>query len=415
MTIERKVSDLLAEAALRVEDGNHGEYRPRPTDFVPEGVAYVRAADMASGVVDFISASRINDAAVQRIRKGIGQSGDVLLSHKGTVGKVATVPPDAPEFVCSPQTTFWRSLDPRVIDQRYLSFALNSKHFQRQLDLLKSQSDMAPYVSLTDQRSMTLLLPPVGEQQAIAEVLGALDDKITANRKVMTTTLDLADAEFVSSVDTTMIRRTFGEVVADGLLTLSDGYRTKRTEYGQPGLRILRAGDVRDGEVHAGGPDFVSEHRATQVGAKASQGWDVIVTTKGTVGRVAVVPPHCEQLVYSPQICFFRSRGPELLDQGFLAGWIRSAGFHVQSELVMYKSDMAPYISLTDMRAIEMPVPVIDTQHRIGARQKRFHEVFFAMSLENEKLAATRDELLPLLMSGKLRVRDAEKQVREVV
>ena len=34
---------------------------------------------------------------------------------------------------------------------------------------------------------------------------------------------------------------------------------------------------------------------------------------------------------------------------------------------------------------------------------------------ENARLAATRDELLPLLMSGKITVKDAEKTVEEVV
>lgn len=38
-----------------------------------------------------------------------------------------------------------------------------------------------------------------------------------------------------------------------------------------------------------------------------------------------------------------------------------------------------------------------------------------AMQQESRVLAETRDELLPLLMSGKVRVRDAEKRVEEVL
>src|SRR6266487_4319776 len=100
------VADLQRDGILLVEDGNHGEYRPRPDEFVDAGVAFIRAADMDSGRVLFESASRINARARQRITKGIGAPGDVLLSHKGTVGKVALAPDDAPPFVCSPQTTF---------------------------------------------------------------------------------------------------------------------------------------------------------------------------------------------------------------------------------------------------------------------------------------------------------------------
>lgn len=96
-------SELSVRGALRVEDGNHGEYRPRSTEFVEHGVAYIRAADMSPRGIDFRGASKISDVAVQRITKGIGKPYDVLLSHKGTVGKVAVAPRDAPPFVCSPQ------------------------------------------------------------------------------------------------------------------------------------------------------------------------------------------------------------------------------------------------------------------------------------------------------------------------
>src|SRR5262245_49126422 len=96
------VAELQGEGILLVEDGNHGEYRPRPGEFVESGVAFIRAADMDAGRVLFESASKINELARERITKGIGAPGDILLSHKGTVGKVALVPEDAPQFVCSP-------------------------------------------------------------------------------------------------------------------------------------------------------------------------------------------------------------------------------------------------------------------------------------------------------------------------
>jgi len=85
------VTELQCDGILLVEDGNHGEYRPRPDEFVDSGVAFIRAADRDSGRVLFQSAAKINERARQRITKGIGAPGDVLLSHKGTVGKVAFV------------------------------------------------------------------------------------------------------------------------------------------------------------------------------------------------------------------------------------------------------------------------------------------------------------------------------------
>ncbi len=175
------VAELQREGLLLVEDGNHGEYRPRPDEFTDIGIAFIRAADMSNGRVLFKTASKINERARRRITKGIGKPGDILLSHKGTVGKIALVPQDAPPFVCSPQTTFWRSLNNEAIDQRYLYVFMRSPAFRAQLASRSGETDMAPYVSLTAQRSFQIILPHITNQRAIAEVVGLLDQKIYLN------------------------------------------------------------------------------------------------------------------------------------------------------------------------------------------------------------------------------------------
>ena len=192
MTVEQ----LQQRRILLVEDGNHGEYRPRPDEFVSAGVAFIRAADMDSGRVLFESASKINAHARQRITKGIGAPGDVLLSHKGTVGKLALVPDDAPAFVCSPQTTFWRTLDQERLDRKFLYAFLRSPGFHAQLATRAGETDMAPYVSLTSQRGLHVTLPPITTQRTIGNILGTLDDKIELNRRMNETLEALARALF---------------------------------------------------------------------------------------------------------------------------------------------------------------------------------------------------------------------------
>src|SRR3989454_11871485 len=194
MTVEQ----LQQRRILLVEDGNHGEYRPRPDEFVSAGVAFIRAADMDSGRVLFESASKINAHARQRITKGIGAPGDVLLSHKGTVGKLALVPDDAPAFVCSPQTTFWRTLDQERLDRTFLYAFLRSPGFHAQLATRAGETDMAPYVSLTSQRGLHVTLPPITTQRTIGHILGKLDDKIELNRRMNETLESIARALFTS-------------------------------------------------------------------------------------------------------------------------------------------------------------------------------------------------------------------------
>lgn len=192
----QSVQALQDAGIVLVEDGNHGEYRPRPDEFSPEGTAFIRAADLHGGHVAFSSASRINPIARARIRKGIGQPGDIILSHKGTVGKLAMAPLYCEPYVCSPQTTFWRVLDETILERRFLYYFMHSSLFVRQLDAVKGETDMADYVSLTAQRRLQVPIPPMDEQCKIASILSALDDKIDLNRRMNETLEAMARAIF---------------------------------------------------------------------------------------------------------------------------------------------------------------------------------------------------------------------------
>ena len=190
------VRELSDHGLLRVEDGNHGEYRPRKHEFIERGVSFIRAADLGDAGIDFASASKINHVARARIRKGIGQPKDVVLSHKGTVGKIAIAPIDAPPFVCSPQTTFWRSLDQETLDQEFLFAFVRCPDFRAQLHSRAGETDMAAYVSLTAQRTFWVPLPPIEVQREIVSYISSIDRKIGLNRRMNETLESMARAIF---------------------------------------------------------------------------------------------------------------------------------------------------------------------------------------------------------------------------
>ncbi|MEW1950837.1 restriction endonuclease subunit S [Pseudarthrobacter sp902506025] len=157
-----------------------------------------------------------------------------------------------------------------------------------------------------------------------------------------------------------------GELVAAGVLQIGDGYRTKRSEHAQQGYRIIRVADVMDGAVSFTGPDFVSEKYTKAIGTKAGKPGDILVTTKGTVGRVAVLPDTNEQVVYSPQLCFFRVLDADVVDPAFLRYWFSSAEFGRQAADRMNNTDMAAYINLADIRSLKLTVPDVSEQRSIA-------------------------------------------------
>ncbi|KAK48592.1 restriction modification system DNA specificity subunit [Caballeronia jiangsuensis] len=196
--VTKTVAQWQREGALLVEDGNHGDNRPRTQEFSSAGMAFIRAADMADGRVLFEQAEKINAVAQQRVRKGIGKPGDIIISHKGTIGRVARVDMVAPEFVCSPQTTFWRVMDEEKIDRDFLYALLRSPSFQGLFATRAGETDMAGYVSLTSQRELELSLPTIVIQRDIGRTIRLIDDKIELNRKMAATLEEIARALYRS-------------------------------------------------------------------------------------------------------------------------------------------------------------------------------------------------------------------------
>src|SRR4030067_1109943 len=114
------------------------------------------------------------------------------------VGRFAFVRADTPRFVYSPQLCYWRSLDHSKIHPRYLYSCLCGREFWLQASGVKSQTDMADYVSLSDQRRFLISLPSIDEQKGIGDLFGALDDKIELNRQMNRTLEAMAQAIFRS-------------------------------------------------------------------------------------------------------------------------------------------------------------------------------------------------------------------------
>lgn len=156
------------------------------------------------------------------------------------------------------------------------------------------------------------------------------------------------------------------DLVTQGNLEFSDGYRTKSNELAQEGFRIVRAGDIREGRVFLDGPDSVAADFRSALGEKVARTGDVVLTTKGTVGRVALMRDMAEPVVYSPQVCYFRFPLGSAIDRRYFYYWLHGQEFRRQAGYLMESSDMAPYISLRDLASIKFSVRPLDFQLAAG-------------------------------------------------
>jgi type I restriction enzyme S subunit len=449
------VSELEAKHILLVQDGNHGEYRPRADEFATTGVAFIRAADMADGRVLFESAAKINDVAFNRITKGIGQPGDVLLSHKGTVGKVAIAPMGCPAFVCSPQTTFWRTLNEAALDRSYLHSYLRGQHFHDQLATRSAETDMAPYVSLTSQRGLSVIVPPVAVQRGIGRVIQSIDDKIDVNRRMNATLEAMSRAIFKSwFVDfdpvaqkaagkqpVGMDARTaalfpdafeaseVGKVPEgwryvslesvcpndDCVITGPFGSTLHASDYREQGTPLILVKHVVGGQfVDEETMPLVGEHKMAELFRYAVRDGDIVFTRVGAVGRSAYVHACHAGWLISGQMLRVRASKSSGIASRFLAQLYLEPSFVAMVEGHALGTTR-PSLNTGLLKSFKFVMPSEQLMSAFASKVAADDEYRLRLRVQSRTLATLRDTLLPKLLSGELRIPDAEQAVEEAI
>lgn len=189
---------LVAGGVLdRPMDGNHGELHPKKSDFVAVGIPFIMASDLVDGRVDTQNCAFISKEMARSLRKGFARAGDVLISHKATMGRTAIIGEIDTDYVMlTPQVTYYRVTDTSKLEPRFLKYYFDSREFQTLFGAWGNQGSTRSYLGIGAQLDLPAVVPPIGVQRAIASILGALDDKIELNRRMNETLEGLARALF---------------------------------------------------------------------------------------------------------------------------------------------------------------------------------------------------------------------------
>ena len=160
------IGNLLSEGLLlQIQDGNHGDIHPKSVDYVEDGIPFVMANIFSNGKVDFSKSKKLPKELTDKLRIGFSLPGDLLLTHKGTVGEVAIVPEQIgwPYLMLTPQVTYYR-VNTEKLSTEFLYFVFTSNYFQQQIRRLSSQSTRA-YVGITAQKNLKIAIPPTKQEQ----------------------------------------------------------------------------------------------------------------------------------------------------------------------------------------------------------------------------------------------------------
>ena len=157
------------------------------------GLPMVRVTDVKGGFLNLSNTLRVTEEVFQEFtRRYAPKRGDIVFSRVGSYGNASCVNTDQP--FCLGQNT--ALISPKV-NGRYLHLFLQSADARRQVDQLAVGSTQKT-ISLKSISALQIPVPPPDELEAIASILGALDDKIELNRRMNATLEAMARALFQS-------------------------------------------------------------------------------------------------------------------------------------------------------------------------------------------------------------------------
>ena len=166
-------------------------------DFHEHGVPLIRLSGLTRSIATLEGCNYLNPAKVAAKWEHFKvELDDLLVSTSGTLGRVARVAESTVGAIPYTGIIRMRPVD-EELDREFLRFLLESPHFQQQATAMASGSVLSHY-GPSHLRRMGVALPSPPEQRAIASILGSLDDKIDLNRRMNETLEAMARAIFKS-------------------------------------------------------------------------------------------------------------------------------------------------------------------------------------------------------------------------
>lgn len=338
------------------------------------GNKWVSIKDMGnSGRLIYNTGEFLSDQAVTRFKIPKITRGTLLLSFKLTVGRLGFATEDMYSNEAIAQMPI---IKPELVDKNWLYYYLKNFNF----NTLSSTSSIATAVNSQSVKKIPVVLPDISLQKRIADVLGSIDEKIELNRKMNETLEQMGQALFRHYFITNP------EADGWGKIPIGKKIHPKRGKSLQS--RNMIAGKI---PVISGGLKPAGLHNESNTQAPV-----ITVSASGAnAGFVAL----WETPVWSADSSYIDASITD--DVYFYYLFMKANQANIYG---MQTGSGQPHIYPKHIELLEIPnVPdelLKEFHEQVEPMFKRIHN----NDLENESLKNLRDNLLPKLISGKVRL-----------
>lgn len=289
-----------------------------------------------------------------------------------------------------------------------------------------------PNLSKTDILGFELQSCDADESNSIAAILSSLDDKIELNLQMNKTLEEMAMTlykhwfvDFGPFKDGNFIESELGLIpegwevksIGDIIVNLSKGTTPRQTDVDQleTSVPFLKVKDISDSGLISESnleliPRSVHEKQLKRSILKEN---DILLSIAGTIGRVSIVPQSLSDSNCNQALAFIRLK-PELKMLSQVYYFFKSPEVQLKIESSIVQGVQAN-VSLTVLKDLKIVVSPNSSTHRFNEIVDPLFNQIIRNRVENQTLTTLRDTLLPKLISGEVRVKDAEQTVAQAL
>ncbi|WP_338722405.1 restriction endonuclease subunit S [Devosia sp. XK-2] len=397
------------------------------SDYQETGVPVIRGGNMEflnrwiGGEFAYVSEEKVD----RDLSANLAQPGDIIVTQRGTLGQVSIVPPYLPhrKYVIS-QSQMAISVDTQRADPSFVYYFLRSPDFLQYVENSAIKTGV-PHINLGLLRDTPVQWPDLEAQQQVAAVLSALDDKIELNQRMNETLEALAQAIFKDWFVAFGPTRRKMEGATDPVAIL--GGLIPEPAKAAPLAALFPARFCEDGLPEGW------ERLPLEKTIVLQRGFDLPKTDR-TDGLFPVIAAsglngtHNEFKVKGPGVCTGRSGvlgGVFFVKRDFwplnTSLWVKEYpnatplyAFYLLKTLDLLSlnaGSAVPTLNRNHVHKLQVPTPRIAVVLEFEKLASTLYDRIDTSEVENHTLAETRDYILPKLMSGVVRVREAEKAV----
>ena len=295
----------LENVSLNIQTGPFGS-QLHQSDYSIEGIPVVMPKDLIGGKISEASIARVTEDHVKRLSRHVIESGDILYSRRGDVGRCAFAQQKEVGWLCG--TGCLRvSINPAIADARFIFYQLQQAST---VGWVEKHAVGATMLNLNTSilSAVPVNMPPLDQQHRISDILSAYDNLIENNQKQIKLLEEAAqrlykewfvdlhfpgyeDTEIIDGVPEGWTERcvsNFGEVITGKTPS------TEKTEYYGGDIPFVTIPDMH-GKVFP----LRTEKSLTKEGADIQKGKylpknTVIVSCIATVGLVNIATEICQ-------------------------------------------------------------------------------------------------------------------------